>query len=526
MLSAVFILIAYLFFVLYCVLDYTVFHLVEDLQVTSFSQILFNMNNGEGAQDGWNAAFKGFFDTHGSALVFVGLIALAAIVFCLYNWWTKNHAAPDSEEGEKASRLAPKIKVGTLVVMSGMIALTCIRTGFGLDEVGFYRWVGQRMTKSTFYKDNYVNPADVNVRFEGEKKNLIYIFCESMESSYADNEHGGFYDESLIPNMQRMSLLNNSFTDDNTVNGALCAESTGWTTAAILAQTSGTPMVYIEPHGQHNGKQEDWTIEDRFLPSLETLGDILERNGYHNSFLCGSNALYGGRANYFQQNGNYTIYDHYFLKESGYLPENEEEWKCYWGNVDKYLFDAAKDLITQEAETGEPFNFTMLTVDTHFPDGYVCPDCEDVHHGDQMKNAIACSEKRVYQFVKWIQEQPFYEDTVVVVAGDHLTMAAGLGRELKGFDRGVYFTILNGPEYNGPKRTYTTMDIFPTVVSAVGATYDGNRLGLGTNLFSDEPTLVETMGIQNLNDQIPLGTDYFIEEVLKSDSKNQGHVHE
>ena len=30
------------------------------------------------------------------------------------------------------------------------------------------------------------------------------------------------------------------------------------------------------------------------------------------------------------------------------------------------------------AENEQPFNFTMLTVDTHHVDGYFCEDCENI----------------------------------------------------------------------------------------------------------------------------------------------------
>ncbi|MCF0245241.1 MAG: hypothetical protein HUJ55_00245, partial [Ileibacterium sp.] len=89
MLSAVLIFAAYLLYALYCLFDYTVFHLVEDLQVTSFSQILFNMNAGEGGGDAWNAAIQGFFDAHGKGLIFCGFLTIAGIILCLHFWRQK-----------------------------------------------------------------------------------------------------------------------------------------------------------------------------------------------------------------------------------------------------------------------------------------------------------------------------------------------------------------------------------------------------------------------------------------------------
>ena len=45
-----------------------------------------------------------------------------------------------------------------------------------------------------------------------------------------------------------------------------------------------------------------------------------------------------------------------------------------------------------ELAAGEqPFNLTLLTVDTHFEDGYKCRLCDDRFGDNQYANAIACS---------------------------------------------------------------------------------------------------------------------------------------
>lgn len=41
------------------------------------------------------------------------------------------------------------------------------------------------------------------------------------------------------------------------------------------------------------------------------------------------------------------------------------------------------------------------------------------------------------------------------------------------------------------KRSFSMMDMFPSTLATLGVTIEGNRLGLGTNLFSPTPTLLE-----------------------------------
>ena len=68
------------------------------------------------------------------------------------------------------------------------------------------------------------------------------------------------------------------------------------------------------------------------------------------------------------------------------------------------------------------------------------------------------------------------------------------------YDRRTYTAYINSAvnPVNNMKRTYTTMDNFPTTLAAMGVKIEGNRLGLGTNLFSEELTLMESVGEEEL----------------------------
>jgi phosphoglycerol transferase len=72
--------------------------------------------------------------------------------------------------------------------------------------------------------------------------------------------------------------------------------------------------------------------------------------------------------------GNYKIFDYDYAIANGYIPEDYSVW---WGYEDAKLFCFAKEEITNLASEDEPFNFTMLTADTHFEDGYCCELCQD-----------------------------------------------------------------------------------------------------------------------------------------------------
>ena len=37
-------------------------------------------------------------------------------------------------------------------------------------------------------------------------------------------------------------------------------------------------------------------------------------------------------------------------------------------------------------------------------------------------NSFYCSDKMIYEFINWLKNQDFYENTVIVISGDHLVM--------------------------------------------------------------------------------------------------------
>ena len=55
------------------------------------------------------------------------------------------------------------------------------------------------------------------------------------------------------------------------------------------------------------------------------------------------------------------------------------------------------------------------------------------------------------------------------------------------------------------------MDMLPTVLSAMGFEIEGDRLGLGTDLFSERDTLLERRGAEWLEKELGKASDYYVE---------------
>ena len=382
------------------------------------------------------------------------------------------------------------------------ISLFVVAIALLLYEFKFYPYVGNTIFASTEIFDNYyVDASDVNITFPKEKRNLIYIFVESFETSNMSTENGGLFEESIIPNLEQLAIDNVNFSNNDKIGGAYYSFGTNWTTGAMLAHTSGVPLkVTIDDFGVNS---------TRFV-NVTSIGDVLALNGYNNYLLLGSDASFGGRRAYFS-NHNYLIYDYVSMIEDGKLDSDYYEW---WGYEDSKLLGYAKDILNDISKDDKPFNFTMLTADTHFTDGYLDKSCEE-KFDEPYANSIYCSDFMINEFIEWIKNQDFYDNTTVIVVGDHLTMQNGFYEE-KFENRNIYNTFINSyvnDNYDNKNRVFTSMDMFPTTLAAIGADIQGERLGLGTNLFSKEKTLPEMMGIDEFNNEIMKWSHYYYNNI-------------
>ena len=397
-----------------------------------------------------------------------------------------------------------------LVALVGIIVML----GYTWTELGVGDYLKDQNTESKFIEDEYVDPTDVEVVFPEQKRNLIYIFLESMETTYSDVDDGGAFDENVIPELTEIAQTNEDFSGaDPKLNGGYSLAGTTWTMGAMFAQTSGLPLnISISAN--------DMDTQDSFFPGVTTLGDILSDAGYTQTLLIGSEAQFGGRKLYFQEHGNYEMEDYSYAIENGLIPS---DYKVWWGYEDQKLFEFAKEKLLQLSQRDEPFNLTMLTVDTHFEDGYVCEQCP-TEYDTQYSNVMACSSRQVGEFLKWSQQQDFYENTTIVISGDHPTMDSDYCAEIDqegNYDRRVFTAYINAAVYaqDQQERTYSTFDNFPTTLAALGVQIDGDRLGLGTNLFSGTKTLLEEFGNSKVNAELKKKSE-FIEKLSAMDKTN------
>lgn len=463
---------------------------------TGFDSIIYTLfSNMEGVQAGLVAQFL-------LGGILPAVVCFLVIGFILF-WKHKKDLYVTVKE-KKIKVLPLKKKMAKIICLVLALILIIISA----TQVRLFGYIYSLTHQSTIFTDEYVDPDSVNLQFPEKKRNLIYIFLESMETTFADTENGGALQHNATPELTKMAKQYINFSHTDNVGGFSTPTGTTWTIAAMTAHTAGIPL-------KAPGVFERNTYgKDVFLPGITNMTDILHKNGYYQALMVGSDKSFANRDVYYENHGVDKIYDLNTAREDKIVPEDYYVW---WGMEDEYLFKYAKRELVKIAAQDQPFAFSMLTVDTHHVAGYVCEECKDAY-GEQYENVLSCASRQVNSFMNWLRRQSFYKNTTVVIVGDHLTMDSEyISRNVSPeYDRRGYNCFINsvvtGENYNN--REFCAMDLFPTTLAAMGVEIPGNRLGLGTNLFSNKKTLIEEMGYEEFNTQISRNSTHYIKNFL------------
>jgi len=358
--------------------------------------------------------------------------------------------------------------------------------GLQLHVLKIGEWLDSHRHPTTIFRDYAVTQQIENITFN-QKKNAVVIYMESVESTYAD---GSVFKKNYIPELTELANRETSF------DGFYQYPGTQWTIAGIFSGLCGLPLKI-----PMKGMRLD--LFKTFLPNAVCVPQVLQAKGYETQMILGTNAEFSGMDNFASQHGFNKYWGiHEIEREKGGL--TKEMMGHGWGLNDEAVFEFAKEKIGQAAQANKPFFFVIETMDTHFPNGFFNPKiCQKSENN--MTDVIRCSSKQIRDLVDWIQAQPFGPDTAIILFGDHIAMSNDVIKELrKNPHRQVVNIFINGvqpPEFK-KKREFGTFDFAPTILAFLGGIVPGDAIGLGRNLFSETPTLTETMGTDTVKREI------------------------
>lgn len=441
-------------------------------------------------------------------LVF-GPIINIIVPIILFVWFMLINVGYKTKGGKKV--ISHKINMRFATVFS--LLVLCGGGFYFYTQLKIDQLYKQLVYKSTFYGDNYIDPRNLSINPNGTKRNVIHIFLESMENTYLSKDLGGACEKNLIPQLTKIAQQEGVVFSDNDYyfGGPQQTFGSGWSAAGMVNVQSGVPLKIA-------GDPNAYGKEGKYLPGLYNMGDILHAQGYNQSVMFGADADFAGLSTYYKSHGDFNILDEKWAKEKGLIPQ---DYRVMWGFEDEKLWPWAVEEINRLASEDKPFNFVMETGDTHFPNGYNGPNTPQLF--DQpYANPIHFSDYITAKFIRWCQQQPWYENTTIIVNGDHLSMDTEFFKTIDPNYNRTFFNMIINPAItpvagSTNNRQWAPLDYFPTILSAMGYDYGGNRAGLGTNLFSGEPTLMEQMGFQRFDDELRAYSKFYENVFLQND---------
>ena len=202
----------------------------------------------------------------------------------------------------------------------------------------------QTRTGTSDFADWYKVPEGT---IKQPKLNLVYIYGESLERTYFDEQ--AF--PGLAPELNALKSQAIDFSHSGQMPGM------DYTIAGIVASQCGIPL-FAPFEGNSSASMSS------FFPKNICLGDILKASGYQNYFIQGADLRFAGKDIFLQSHGFEHMYGAQELKGMVADPN----YRNNWGFYDDTVLDEAYDKFIELSKAGKRFSLFTLTVDTHHPD--------------------------------------------------------------------------------------------------------------------------------------------------------------
>lgn len=365
--------------------------------------------------------------------------------------------------------------------LPGVLAIAVFAAGSGVfaNTVGLAQYV-RSMISPLSMADYYVAPgADggitaaqigVGEEAEAQPKNLVFIYLESIEDQMANTQ---LFEQNMLEPVQQVTDGWQTIDDYQEFSGG------GWTMAGLVGTSCAVPLRGAGIGENDLNSNEIGAATQSFMPGAVCMGDVLAANGYQNVFLGGADAEFASKGKFFESHGYSDVRD-----LNTWIEEGETELSD-WGLSDRRLMDHAKEEVVRLHESGQPFNLTMLTLDSHEP-AHLYDYCEQTTD-DVLESVIRCSMEQVAGFIQFMSDMGYLDDTVVVLTGDHPKMVGeafvSLGALNTVEDRSIFNRIWSPDGVPATREGADQLSMFATTLDLLDLGRKDHRAGVGVSAF-------------------------------------------
>ncbi|MEK5080936.1 LTA synthase family protein [Solibacillus sp. FSL W7-1436] len=329
---------------------------------------------------------------------------------------------------------------------------------------------------------NYVraNQAEPNVEMFGkyEGRNVIAVSLESLQSFVINEEMNG---EVVTP------FLNSLTNDKDTYYFSDFYHQTG------LGKTSDSEFIFENSlYGLGRGAVFFTHGENTYNSFAERLGE----NGYFTNVMHANNKSFWNRD---------MIYKSFKLDQFYDIESYEvtEDTSVNWGLKDVPFFEQSAALMK---EMPQPFYSRLITLTNHYP-FYLDPEDMMIPEYDSNSGTlnryfqtVRYLDESVKEFFDDLKEQGLYENSIIVMYGDHYGISENHNKAMAKF--------LNKEEIT--PYDSALLQAVPLYIHIPGSN-DGQVMDNVAGQLDIRPTLLHLLGIETSKD-MQLGADLFSEE--------------
>jgi len=337
--------------------------------------------------------------------------------------------------------------------------------------------VDPRMVKQLDIDASYSNRFRAN-RNEGSK-NLILVYLESFDLSFTDFGHSQY--KGLTPNIDK-------FLAENTILAEHHSSET-FTLAGIISSLCGfTPAMK---------KGNDSLFGTNHFQNVTCLSDILNTLDYEQVYFGGADKNFAGKATFLYTHRYDEVYGIQDLKD-------KYEKQASWGLYDTNLFNEAYKRIKKLSAGEDPFNVTLLTLNTHIP-GVRSENCPKYSsRASRFLDAIHCTDHDFGVFIQKLEKDGLLVNTVLVITADHHVFRTRQIKDLFGQqlrDKRIVAAIYS-PDTSLPRsiENTATYDMAPTILDLMGIDHNASFL-LGESAVNRQANRSGTRAIIDRHDR-------------------------
>lgn len=240
---------------------------------------------------------------------------------------------------------------------------------------------------------NHSFNRNVQTHFKLQKpKNIVIFIQESMGAQFVEFSGG---EKNLTPNMNSLGNQYLAFTNLYS-NGTRSIRGLSGLSAGFLP-IAGEGVV------KRNKSQNDFF----------TVASLLKKFGYKSSFIYGGEARFDNMRSWFLGNGFDEV-----IEQKDY---QNPTFVSTWGVSDEDLVIKANEKFKSHHAKGDKFASVMFSSSNHapfeLPDGKI--SFEPNEPKNSVKNAIKYADFAIGRFFELAKKEPYFKDTVFVVAADH-----------------------------------------------------------------------------------------------------------